>query len=56
MRALAPNIHAAPLAETIVTIRDFHPLVGVDLPPFINDFHLEIDFVLDSVATLALGS
>jgi hypothetical protein len=24
-----------------------HPLVEVDLPPFVNDFHLELDLVLD---------
>jgi hypothetical protein len=53
MCALAPNIHVAPLAETIVTIHHFHPLVGVDLPPFVNDFHPKINFVLDRKAFIS---
>jgi hypothetical protein len=40
----------APLAETITTIRHLHPLVGVDLPPFVDNFHLKINFVLDKEA------
>ncbi len=47
MRAFAPNSFVAPLAKTIATFHHFHPLVEVDFPPFVNDFHLEIDCILD---------
>jgi hypothetical protein len=30
-----------------VAFHHLHPLVEVDLPPFVNDFHLKMDFVLD---------
>jgi hypothetical protein len=36
-----------PLLKTIVALHHLHPLAKVDLPLFVDDFHLEIDFVLD---------
>jgi len=30
-----------------VAFHHLHPLVEVDLPPFVNDFHPEMDLVLD---------
>jgi hypothetical protein len=47
VHAFTPSTHAAPSTKTIASIRHLHPLVGVDLPPFVNNFHLKIDFVLD---------
>jgi hypothetical protein len=40
----------APLIETIVAFCHFHPLVEVDFHPFVNDFDLEMDLVLDRKA------
>jgi hypothetical protein len=37
--ALAPNILATTLVETITTLRNLHPLAEVDLPPFVDNFH-----------------
>jgi hypothetical protein len=37
----------APLAKTILAFHHLHPLVRVDLPPFVNDFHPKIDLALD---------
>jgi hypothetical protein len=34
-------------SKPIATLCHFHPLVKVDLLPFVNDFHLEMDLVLD---------
>jgi hypothetical protein len=42
----------APLVETIATFQHLHPLAKVDLPPFVDDFHLEIDLVLDHLFLL----
>jgi hypothetical protein len=47
MCALVPNILVAPLAKTITTFRHLHPLAKIDLPPFVEDFHLEMDLILD---------
>jgi hypothetical protein len=47
---LAANTLAAPLVETIADLCHLHPLDEVDLAPFVNDFHLEMDFVLDRKA------
>jgi hypothetical protein len=47
MRALVPNILVAPLIQTIMALHHLHPLVEVDLPPFVEDFHPEMDLVLD---------
>ncbi len=50
MCALVPNTHAAPLVETIAALRYIHPLVEVDLPPVVDDFHPKIDLVMDRKA------
>jgi len=47
---LAPYTHATPLAKTIATLHHFHPLVKVDLPPFVDDFNPKTDLVLDREA------
>jgi len=47
---LAPYTHAAPSAKTIATLHHFHPLVEVDLPPFVDDFNPKMDLVLDRKA------
>ncbi len=47
MHTLAPNTPTTPSAETIMTLCHLHPLVEVDLPPFVEDFHPEMDLVLD---------
>jgi hypothetical protein len=36
---ITPNTHVAPLTETITTLHHLHPLVEVDLPPFVDNFH-----------------
>jgi len=36
--ALALSTFMAPLVKTIATLHHLHPLVEVDLPPFVNDF------------------
>jgi len=46
--------------KTIMAFRRLHPLVEVDLPPFVDDFHLKLDLVLDrktfiSTLTCSLG-
>jgi hypothetical protein len=46
MHTLALNACMAPLTKTIMALRHLHPLAEVDLPRFVNDFHLEIDLVL----------
>jgi hypothetical protein len=43
---LAPYIHTAPSTKTIATLHHFHPLVEVDLPPFVDDFNSKMDLVL----------
>jgi len=48
MHALAPSTHRAPSTESIVALHHLHPLTKVDLPLFVNDFHLETNLVLDS--------
>ncbi len=39
---ITPNTHVAPLTETITTLHHLHPLVEVDLPPFVDNFHWTI--------------
>jgi hypothetical protein len=53
MRALALSIHVAPLVKTIATFCHLHPLTEVDLPPFVDDFHPNIDIVLDIKAFIS---
>jgi hypothetical protein len=47
IRTLAPNTPRAPSNETIKVLHLLHPLVEVDLPLFVDDFHLEIEVTLD---------
>jgi hypothetical protein len=59
MHALALSISTIPSNETMVAFHLFHPLAHVNLPPFINDFHLEMEVTLDQEAfifTLACSS
>ncbi len=51
--ALAPNIPTAPLVESVATFHHFHLLVKDYFPPFVNDFHLEMDLVLDKEAFIS---
>jgi hypothetical protein len=56
IRALALNTHAAPSNETMGVLCLPHPFVKGDFPPFINDFHLEMEVILDwktFISTLA---
>jgi hypothetical protein len=50
MHALASNISAALSATTILALCHLHPLVEVNLPPFVNDFHSKMDLVLNKKA------
>jgi len=43
----------APLIKTIMALHHFHPLVKVDLPPFVDDFHLETNLILDREAFIS---
>jgi hypothetical protein len=40
----------APSVKTITALRHLHPLPKIDLPPFVDYFHLEMDFILDREA------
>jgi hypothetical protein len=44
----------APLTKTIMALHHFHPLVKVDLPLFVDDFHLETNFILDREAFISI--
>jgi len=50
MHALASSILVALSTVTILALCHLHPLAEVDLPLFVNDFHPEMDFVLDREA------
>jgi len=50
VRTLAPSFPTVPLTKTIVALHHLHPLAKVDLPHFVNNFHPEIDLVLDKEA------
>jgi hypothetical protein len=41
------NKLATPFDETTRVLCFFHPLVEVDLPPFVDDFHHETKVILD---------
>ncbi len=56
VRALAPTIHVALLVKTIATFHHFHPLAKVDLPSFVDDFHLQMNLVLDREAFFFMRS
>jgi hypothetical protein len=45
--ALAPDTFTTPLIKTIATLHHLHPLAEVDFPPFVNDFHPKMNFILD---------
>jgi len=47
MCALARNTPSTPSAKTIVALYHLHPLVKVDLPPFVDNFHPKTNFILD---------
>jgi len=55
MHALAPSTPTAASVETIVAFHHLHPLVKVDLPPFVDNFHLKTDLVLDKKAFILFG-
>jgi hypothetical protein len=40
----------APSIKTIAALCHLHPLAEIDLPPFIDYFHLEMDLILDRKA------
>jgi hypothetical protein len=40
----------APSVETIVAFHHLHPLAKVDLPPFVENFHLKTDLDLNKKA------
>jgi hypothetical protein len=46
VHALAPNILVIPSNETMATFHLLHPLINVDLLPFVDDFHLDIEIIL----------
>jgi hypothetical protein len=48
VRALAPS------AETITALHHFHPLAEIDLPLFVNDFHPEMNLVLDKKTFISI--
>jgi hypothetical protein len=50
MHALASSILVALSVVTILALRHLHPLAEVDLSFFVNDFHPEMDLVLDREA------
>jgi hypothetical protein len=50
MCVLGPTTRVAPLVKTITSLHHLHPLVEVDLPLFVDDFHPEMDLVLDREA------
>ncbi len=52
MHILTPSTLATPWVETITTFHQLHPLVKVDLPPFIKDFHPKTYLILDREAFL----
>jgi len=45
--ALILNTHVAPSNETTGVLHLLHPLVEVDLPLFVDDFHLEMKVILN---------
>ncbi len=56
MHALFPNILVVPFNETMVAFCFLHPLVEVNLPFFIDDFHPNTKVILNQdafISTLA---
>jgi hypothetical protein len=54
IHALVLNTHATPVNKATATFRLLHPLVEVDLPPFINYFHLETKVILNREAFISI--
>jgi hypothetical protein len=50
MHALFPNILAVPFDNTTTALHLLHPLAEVDLPLFVDDFHLETKVISDHEA------
>jgi hypothetical protein len=50
MHALTPSTPITPFDKTMGILCLFHPLVEVDLPAFVDDFHPETEFILDQNA------
>jgi len=50
VHALTLSTHAAPSNETMGVLCLLHPPAEVDLPPFMDDFHLEMKVILDQEA------
>jgi hypothetical protein len=44
------NTLVAPFDEIVKILCLLHPLVEVDFPPFVDDFHLEMTITLDQKA------
>jgi hypothetical protein len=47
IHTLALNTHVAPSDETMGVLPFLHPPMKVDLPPFVDDFHLETKVTLN---------
>jgi hypothetical protein len=54
MCTLAHSILVAPSVETITPFWHLHPLIAVDLFPFVDDFHLKTNLVLDREAFISM--
>jgi len=52
MCALVHNTPSTPSAKTIVALCHLHPLVKVNLLPFVNNFHPKANFILDIEALI----
>jgi hypothetical protein len=47
LHALTPNTPIAPFDKAMWILCLLHPLAEVDFPPFIDDFHLEMEVILN---------
>ncbi len=47
---ISPHHSCGPIVKTITSFHHLHPLAKVDLFLFVDDFHLEMDLVLDREA------
>jgi len=47
LHALTPNTPRAPFDKAMWILCFLHPLAKVDFPPFIDDFHLEMEVILN---------
>ncbi len=53
MCALAPNTLVTPSVKTITALYHLHPLVEVDLPSLVDNFHLKMDFFKNKEAFIS---